>query len=123
MYGAAALADLVHDVPDIIAEHLVLPLHLVQRAQALRVTVPHAEQLGSGGAAVALGVLQLLREAVRLYLPVGHGLVELLESLLQLAVDNPRLSPPPHISNVWDKPWITTSFNKKNIPEASPRSI
>jgi hypothetical protein len=39
----------------------------------------------------SLGVLELLCEAVGLGLPVGHGLVELLEALLQLAVHNPSL--------------------------------
>jgi hypothetical protein len=36
-------------------------------------------------------VLELLCEAVGLGLPVGHGLVKLLEALLQLAVHNPSL--------------------------------
>jgi hypothetical protein len=51
---AATLADLIHDVPDVVAEPLVLPAHLLQRGEALRVPVAHAEQLAGCSAAVAL---------------------------------------------------------------------
>ena len=91
VYVAAALADLIHDVPDVVAESLVLPPNLVQRGEALRVSVPHAEQLRSRSPAIALRMLQLLAEAVGLQLPVRHRLVELLEPLLHLVVDDPGL--------------------------------
>jgi hypothetical protein len=51
---ATALADLVHDVPYVVGEPLVLPAHLLQRGEALRVTVAHAKQLAGRSAAIAL---------------------------------------------------------------------
>jgi hypothetical protein len=53
---ASTLADLVHDVPYVVGEPLVLPAHLLQRGETLRVPVAHAEQLAGGCAAIALTI-------------------------------------------------------------------
>jgi hypothetical protein len=53
---ASALADLVHDVANVVGEPLVLPAHLLQGGEALRVPVAHAEQLAGRSAAIALTI-------------------------------------------------------------------
>jgi hypothetical protein len=61
---ASALADLVHDVPNVVGEPLVLPAHLLQRGETLRVPVAHAEQLAGGSAAIALNKGRVSQNAI-----------------------------------------------------------
>merc|ERR1719422_2232257 len=53
--GAATLADLVHDVLDLVGEVLVLPPDLVKLEHSLLVSRLHPEQLGGGVAGLLLG--------------------------------------------------------------------
>jgi hypothetical protein len=62
---AAALADLVHDVPYVVGEPLVLPAHLLQRGETFRVPVAHAEQLAGCCAAIALNKGRVSQNARR----------------------------------------------------------
>jgi hypothetical protein len=57
-------------------------------------------------------VLELLGEAVGLGLPVGHGLVKLLEALLQLAVHNPSLGGVRDVNNI---PLVSTRAATKSF--------
>ena len=57
-------------------------------------------------------MLELLCEAVGLGLPVRHGLVELLEALLQLAVHNPSLWGVRDVNNI---PLVSTRAATKSF--------
>merc|ERR1719384_552021 len=86
--GAASLADLVHDVLDLVGEGLVLPPHLVQLQDGLLVGGLDAEQLGGGVAGLLLGAVQVHADAVDLLLPLANNPVELLGLLLHGAVED-----------------------------------
>merc|ERR1719411_1822659 len=84
--GAASLADLVHDVLDLVAEGLVLPPHLIQLEDGLLVGGLDAEKLGGGFTGLLLGVVEVHADAVNLLLPLTNNPVELLGLLLHGAV-------------------------------------
>merc|ERR1719422_518531 len=86
--GAASLADLVHDVLDLIGQGLVLPADLVQLEDRLLVGGLDAEQLGGGVAGLLLGVVKIHANAVNLLLPLSDNSVELLGLLLHGAVED-----------------------------------
>merc|ERR1719461_1582095 len=85
---AASLADLVHDVLDLVAEGLVLPPHLIQLEDGLLVGGLDTEQLGGGVAGLLLGVVEVHADAVNLLLPLTNNPVELLGLLLHGAVED-----------------------------------
>merc|ERR1719470_790739 len=76
--GASTLADLVHDVLDLVGESLVLPAHLLQLEHGLLVGRLHLEQLRGGVAGLLLADVQVEGKAVNLALPLADHLVELL---------------------------------------------
>merc|ERR1719510_405611 len=85
---ATSLADLVHDVLDLVAQGLVLPPHLVQLQDGLLVGGLDAEQHGGGVAGLLLSVVQVHADAVDLLLPLANNPVELLGLLLHGAVED-----------------------------------
>merc|ERR1719348_2661215 len=76
--GASTLADLVHDVLDLVGESLVLPADLLQLEHSLLVGRLHLEQLRGGVAGLLLADVQVKGKAVNLALPLADHLVELL---------------------------------------------
>merc|ERR1719336_75916 len=86
--GAASLADLVHDVLDLIGQGLVLPADLVQLEDRLLVRGLDAEELGGGVAGLLLGRVKVHADAVNLLLPLTNNPVELLGLLLHGAVED-----------------------------------
>merc|ERR1719336_2285530 len=86
--GAASLADLVHDVLDLVGQSLVLPADLVQLEDGLLVGGLDAEQLRGGIAGLLLGVVKIHANAVNLLLPLSDDSVELLGLLLHGAVED-----------------------------------
>merc|ERR1712240_748589 len=76
--GASTLADLVHDVLDLVGESLVLPADLLQLEHGLLVGRLHLEQLRGGVASLLLADVQVEGKAVNLALPLADHLVELL---------------------------------------------
>merc|ERR1712240_895444 len=76
--GASTLADLVHDVLDLVGESLVLPADLLQLEHGLLVGRLHLEQLRGGVAGLLLADVQVEGKAVNLALPLADHLVELL---------------------------------------------
>merc|ERR1712240_701681 len=76
--GASTLADLVHDVLDLVGESLVLPADLLQLEHGLLVGRLHLEQLRGGVAGLLLADIQVEGKAVHLALPLADHLVELL---------------------------------------------
>merc|ERR1712240_655101 len=76
--GASTLADLVHDVLDLVGESLVLPADLLQLEHGLLVGRLHLEQLRGGVAGLLLADVQVIGKAVHLALPLADHLVELL---------------------------------------------
>merc|ERR1719295_392608 len=88
MDGAAALADLVHDVLDLVGEHLVLSTDFLQLQHRLVVCILDAEQLRRNVASLLLGNVQIHTEAVHLVLPFANNAVKLLGLLLHSSVEN-----------------------------------
>merc|ERR1719445_3030715 len=86
--GAATLADLVHDVLDLVGQSLVLASHFVQLKDGLLVGGLHAEQLGGGVASLLLGRVEVHANAVNLLLPLANNPVELLGLLFHRAVED-----------------------------------
>merc|ERR1719232_925863 len=86
--GAASLADLVHDVLDLVAQGLVLPPDLIQLEDGLLVGGLDTEQLRGGIAGLLLGVVEVHANAVNLLLPLANNSVELLGLLLHGAVQD-----------------------------------
>merc|ERR1719260_463002 len=76
--GASTLADLVHDVLDLVGESLVLPADLLQLEHGLLIGRLHLEQLRGGVAGLLLADVQVEGKAVHLALPLADHLVELL---------------------------------------------
>merc|ERR1719348_2711089 len=76
--GASTLADLVHDVLDLVGESLVLSADLLQLEHGLLVGRLHLEQLRGGVAGLLLADVQVKGKAVNLALPLADDLVELL---------------------------------------------
>merc|ERR1719410_1927454 len=85
---APSLADLVHDVLDLIGQGLVLPADLVQLEDGLLVGGLDAEELRGGVAGLLLGVVKIHANAVNLLLPLSNNSVELLGLLLHGAVED-----------------------------------
>merc|ERR1719445_1571204 len=86
--GAASLADLVHDVLDLVGESLVLAPDLIQLEDGLLVGGLDAEELGGGVAGLLLSVVEVHANAVDLLLPLANNSVELLGLLLHGAVED-----------------------------------
>merc|ERR1719324_2048036 len=80
--GASTLADLVHDVLDLVGEVLVLPPDLVKLEHSLLVSRLHPEQLGGGVAGLLLGRVKVHANGIDLALPFANNPVELLGLLL-----------------------------------------
>merc|ERR1719331_3617144 len=76
--GAATLADLVHDVLDLVGEGLVLPADFLKLEHSLLVGGLHLEQLRGGVASLLLANVKVERQAVDLTLPLADDLVKLL---------------------------------------------
>merc|ERR1719474_1939835 len=76
--GASTLADLVHDVLDLVGESLVLPADLLQLEHGLFVGRLHLDELRGGVAGLLLADIQVEGKAVNLALPLADHLVELL---------------------------------------------
>merc|ERR1719350_886082 len=83
-----SLADLVHDVLDLVAQGLVLPPDLIQLEDGLLVGGLDTEQLRGGIAGLLLGVVEVHANAVNLLLPLANNSVELLGLLLHRAVED-----------------------------------
>merc|ERR1719150_2881406 len=86
--GAASLADLVHDVVDLVGECLVLAPDLVKLEDGLLVGGLDAEELRGGVASLLLGRVEVHANAVDLLLPLANNSVELLGLLLHRAVED-----------------------------------
>merc|ERR1719433_2438360 len=78
MDGAASLADLVHDILDLIGESLVLPADFFQLKHGLLVGRLYLEQLRGGVASLLLADIKVEGQAVDLALPLANDLVKLL---------------------------------------------
>merc|ERR1712165_64126 len=76
--GASTLADLVHDVLDLVGEGLVLPADLLQLEHGLLVGRLDLEEVRGGVAGLLLADVQVEGKAVNLALPLADHLVELL---------------------------------------------
>merc|ERR1719195_2071141 len=76
--GASTLADLVHDVLDLVGEGLVLPADLLQLEHGLLVGRLDLEEVRGGVASLLLADVQVEGKAVNLALPLTDDLVELL---------------------------------------------
>merc|ERR1719278_1098429 len=86
--GAATLADLVHDVLDLVGQSLVLTPDLIKLKDGLLVSGLHTEQLGGGVAGLLLGIVEVHANAVNLLLPLANNPVELFGLLLHGAVED-----------------------------------
>merc|ERR1719392_463521 len=86
--GASTLADLVHDVLDLVGEVLVLPPDLVKLEHSLLVSRLHPEQLGGGVAGLLLGRVKVHANGIDLALPFADNPVELLGLLLHGQVED-----------------------------------
>merc|ERR1719211_267022 len=84
--GASTLADLVHDVLDLVGEVLVLPPDLVKLEHSLLVGRLHPEQLRGGVAGLLLGRVKIHANGIDLALPFANNPVELLGLLLHSQV-------------------------------------
>merc|ERR1719178_594348 len=78
MDGASALADLIHDVLDLVRESLVLPADFLQLEHGLLVGRLNLEQLRGGVASLLLADIEVVGQAINLPLPFTNDLVELL---------------------------------------------
>merc|ERR1719295_2566242 len=78
MDGSSTLADLVHDVLDLIGERLVLPADFLKLEHGLLVGRLDLEQLRGGVASLLLADVKVIGQAVNLALPLANDLVKLL---------------------------------------------
>merc|ERR1719341_1658965 len=78
MDGASALADLVHDILDLIGKRLVLPADFLQLEHGLLVGRLNLEQLRGGVASLLLADIEVVGQAIDLALPFTNNLVKLL---------------------------------------------
>merc|ERR1719291_1624286 len=76
--GAATLADLVHDVLDLVGEGLVLPADFLELEHSLLVGRLDLEQLRGGVASLLLADVKVEGQTVNLALPLANDLVKLL---------------------------------------------
>merc|ERR1719239_1897154 len=76
--GASGLADLVHDILDLIGQGLVLPADFLQLKHGLLVGRLNLEQLRGGVASLLLADVKVVGQAVDLALPFANDLVKLL---------------------------------------------
>merc|ERR1740129_1218955 len=88
MDGAAALADLVHDVLDLVGEGFVLPADFLQLKHGLLVGRLNLEQLRGGVASLLLADVQVVGQAVDLALPFANDLVKLLGLPLHCGIED-----------------------------------
>merc|ERR1719445_473793 len=88
MDGASSLADLIHDVLDLIGEGLVLTSDLVKLEDGLLVGRLGTEQFRGGVASLLLSIVKIHANAVNLLLPFSNNSVELLGLLLHGAVED-----------------------------------
>merc|ERR1719242_2047956 len=86
--GASTLADLVHDVLDLVGQVLVLPPDLVKLEHSLLVSRLHPEQLGGGVAGLLLGRIKVHANGIDLALPFANNPVELLGLLFHGQVED-----------------------------------
>merc|ERR1719336_2347779 len=86
--GASSLADLVHDVLDLIGQGLVLTSDLVKLEDGLLVGRLDTEQFRGGIASLLLSIVEIHANAVNLLLPFSNNSVELLGLLLHGAVED-----------------------------------
>merc|ERR1719278_2246208 len=86
--GAATLADLVHDVLDLIGEVLVLPPDLIQLDHSLLIGRLHAEELRGSIAGLLLCRVEVHANGVHLLLPLTNNPVELPGLLLHCTVQD-----------------------------------
>merc|ERR1719471_1876242 len=80
--GASSLADLIHDVLDLIGEGLVLTPDLVKLEDGFLVGRLDTEQFRGGIASLLLSIVKIHANAVNLLLPFSNNSVELLGLLL-----------------------------------------
>merc|ERR1719201_2080889 len=78
MDGASALADLVHDILDLVGKRLVFPADFLQLKHGLLVGRLNLEQLRGGVASLLLADVEVVGQAVDLALPFANDLVKLL---------------------------------------------
>merc|ERR1712102_222909 len=88
MDGASSLADLVHDVLDLIGQGLVLTSDLIKLEDGLFVGRLDTEQFRGGVAGFLLCIVKIHSNAVNLLLPFSNNSVELLGLLLHGAVED-----------------------------------
>merc|ERR1712209_74875 len=86
--GASSLADLVHDVLDLVGQGLVLTSDLVKLEDGLLVGRLDTEQLRGGIVGLLLGIVEIHANAVNLLLPFSNNSVKLLGLLLHGAVED-----------------------------------
>merc|ERR1719422_811695 len=86
--GASTLADLVHDVLDLIAEVLVLSPYFIKLEHSLLVSRLHPEQLRGGVASLLLSRVQVHADGIDLGLPLTNDPVKLLGLLLHGDVED-----------------------------------
>merc|ERR1712012_510605 len=84
--GASSLADLVHDVLDLIGQGLVLTSDLIKLDDTLLVGRLHLEQVRGDVSCLLLRVVQVAGQRVHLLLPLTDHLVVVLGLSLQLGV-------------------------------------
>merc|ERR1719402_1374014 len=87
----SSLADLVHDVLDLVGQRLVLPPHLVQLQNRLFIGCLHPEQFRGSVACLLLADVEIVRQRVNLGLPLANELVELFSLSLHSSVEDLRL--------------------------------
>merc|ERR1719232_476145 len=80
--GASSLADLIHDVLDLVGQGFVLTSNLVKLEDGLLVGRLDTEQFRGGVASLLLSIVKIHANAVNLLLPFSHNSVELLGLLL-----------------------------------------
>merc|ERR1719268_768676 len=88
MDGATTLANLVHDVLDLIAEALVLTTNLIKLSNRLLISRLHTEELRGSIPAVPLGNIQIHAHGVNLLLPLIDNSVKVLGLLVHLIIQD-----------------------------------
>merc|ERR1719370_976353 len=86
--GASTLADLVHDVLDLVGQDLVLATDLLQLEDGLIIGVLDAEEFRRNVASLLLGDVQVHAKTVHLVLPLANNPIELLGLLLHGSVQD-----------------------------------
>merc|ERR1712012_1138266 len=84
--GASSLADLVHDVLDLIGKSLVLSANIIKMNDTLLVGSLNLEQVGGNVPGLLLRVVKITSQGVHLGLPLSNDLVVVLSLPLHLGV-------------------------------------